>query len=96
MLPTQAIAQKQIKGVVHDFKVTKRFDVKVLMLYVYAPYVSYYNDILLKSPHVVLPIVGTNINITKRFKFNVNIGGAWAVKEAALNYTVMFGTRMLL
>jgi hypothetical protein len=80
----------------YDFKVTKRFDFKVLLLYVYAPYVSYYNDILLESPHVVLPIVGTNINLTKRFKLNINCGGAWAVKDAALNYTVMFGTRMLL
>ena len=85
-----------ITGGMYDFKVTKRFDFKVLLLYVYAPYVSYYNDILLESPHVVLPIVGTNINLTKRFKLNVNCGGAWAVKDAALNYTVMFGTRMLL
>jgi hypothetical protein len=90
------IGTAAIAGSMYDFKITKRFDVKALMLYVYAPYVSYYNDILLKSPHVVLPIIGTNVNITKRFKLNVNVGGAWAVREAALNYTVMFGTRMLL
>lgn len=90
------IGTAAIAGGMYDFRITKRFDVKVLMLYVYAPYVSYYNDILLKSPHVVLPIVGTNINITKRFKLNVNCGGAWAIKESALNYTIMFGTRMLL
>jgi hypothetical protein len=65
-------------------------------LYVYAPYVSYYNDILLKSPHVVLPIIGTNIGITKKFKININGGGAWAIQENALNYTVMMGTRFLL
>jgi hypothetical protein len=45
---------------------------------------------------VVLPIIGTNVNITKRFKLNINTGGAWAIKESALNYTIMFGTRMLL
>jgi hypothetical protein len=90
------IGTAAIAGGMYDFKITKRFDFKVLMLYVYAPYVSYYNDILLKSPHVVLPIVGTNINITIRFKLNINTGGAWAIKESALNYTVMFGTRMLL
>lgn len=90
------IGTAAIAGGMYDFKITKRFDVKVLALYVYAPYVSYYNDILLKSPHVVLPIVGTNVNLTKRFKLNVNCGGAWAIKESALNYTIMFGTRMLL
>jgi hypothetical protein len=63
---------------------------------VYAPYVSYYNDVLLKSPHVVLPIMGTNIGITKRFKLNINAGGAWAINESTLNYTIMLGTRMLL
>ena len=65
-------------------------------LYVYAPYVSYYNDVLLKSPHVVLPIIGTNLSITKRFKININTGGAWALNQNTLNYTVMMGTRLLL
>jgi hypothetical protein len=66
-----------------------------MSLYVYAPYVSYYNDLLLKSPHVVLPILGANINITKTFKFNINAGGAWAVKQNTLNYTVVMGTRLI-
>jgi len=69
---------------------------KIMGLYVYAPYVVYYTDILLKSPHVILPIVGTNIGITKKFKININTGGAFAVNEKALNYTVMIGTRLLL
>jgi hypothetical protein len=85
-----------IAGTMYDLKIGKRVEMKLMGLYVYAPYVSYYNDILLKSPHVVLPIVGTNIKITKKFKININCGGAWAVKESALNYTVMMGTRMLL
>jgi hypothetical protein len=85
-----------IAGGMYDWKLNKRFDVKLMGLYVYAPYVKYYNDILLKSPHVILPIVGTNIAITKRFKFNINIGGAYAIKENVLNYTVMCGTRLLL
>ena len=85
-----------IAGCMYDFRITKRFDVKVLGLYVYAPYVKYYSDILLKSPHVILPIIGTNINITKRFKFNINLGGAYAINVNTLNYTLMFGTRLLL
>ena len=85
-----------IAGTMYDFKVSKRIEIKLLGLYVYAPYVSYYNDILLKSPHVVLPIVGTNVSLSKRFKLNVNCGGAWALNENALNYTIMLGTRMLL
>ena len=85
-----------IAGGMHDWNVNKRIAVKTMLLYVYAPYVSYYNDILLKSPHVVLPIIGTNVGVTKRFKININVGGAWAIKDAALNYTVMMGTRMLL
>jgi hypothetical protein len=85
-----------IAGCMYDLKISKRIDIKLLGLYVYAPYVSYYNDILLKSPHVVLPIIGTNIAITKRFKININGGGAWAIKENALNYTIMMGTRLAL
>lgn len=85
-----------IGGGMYDFKITKRVDVKLMGLYVYAPYVGYYNDILLKSPHVVLPIVGMNLGITKRFKINLNGGGAWALNENTLNYTIMMGTRLLL
>ena len=90
------IGTAAIAGTMYDFKVSKRIEVKLLGLYVYAPYVSYYNDILLKSPHVVLPIVGTNVSLSKRFKLNINCGGAWALNENALNYTIMLGTRMLL
>jgi hypothetical protein len=85
-----------IAGAMYDMKIGKRIEIKMMGLYVYAPYVSYYNDILLKSPHVVLPIIGTNIGITKKFKININGGGAWAINENALNYTVMMGTRFLL
>ncbi len=90
------IGTAAIAGAMYDMKIGERIDVKLMGLYVYAPYVSYYNDILLKSPHVVLPIIGTNIGITKKFKLNINGGGAWAIKENALNYTVMMGTRFLL
>ena len=85
-----------IAGGMYDWKVSKRIDVKLLGLYVYAPYVKYYNDVLLKSPNVVLPIIGTNIGITKRFKFNINMGGAYAININTLNYTIMMGTRLLL
>jgi hypothetical protein len=85
-----------IVGGMYDWKVSKRIDIKLLGLYVYAPYVKYHDDIVLKSPHVVLPIIGTNLGISKRFKFNVNVGGAYAVNVNTLNYTVMFGTRLLL
>ena len=93
---TPFVGTAAIAGGMWDVKIGKRVDMKLLCLYVYAPYVSYYNDILLKSPHVVLPIVGTNLGVTKRFKVNINVGGAWAINENALNYTVMMGTRMLL
>jgi hypothetical protein len=85
-----------IAGGMYDWKVSKRLDVKLLGLYVYAPYVKYYNDVLLKSPNVVLPIIGTNIGITKRFKLNINMGGAYAINVNTLNYTIMMGTRLLL
>lgn len=82
-----------IAGGMYDWKVSKRIDVKMMNLFIYAPYVSYYNDILLKSPYVIMPIIGTNIGITKKFKFNVNFGGAYAIKQNVMNFTVMFGTR---
>ena len=85
-----------IAGGMYDFKIGRRLDIKLMNLLVYSPYVSYYNDIVLKSPFVMLPSVGTNIGITRRFKFNINVGGAWAIKAEAMNYTVTMGTRLML
>lgn len=85
-----------IAGGMYDWKVSKRIDVKLMNLFIYAPYVSYYNDIVLKSPYVIMPIIGSNIGITKKFKFNINFGGAYAINENVMNYTLMFGTRMAL
>ena len=84
-----------IGGATYDMKIGKRFDIKLMNLFVYAPYVSYYNDVVMKSPYVMLPSIGTNIKITKKFKFNINAGGAWDLKSSALNYTVTCGARML-
>jgi hypothetical protein len=84
-----------IGGVMYDIKIGKRIDIKLMDLMVYAPYVSYYNDVVMKSPYVMLPSIGTNIGITKKFKFNINAGGAWDLKSSALNYTVTCGTRIL-
>jgi len=92
----QFIGTAVIGGVMYDMKIGKRIDIKLMNLFVYAPYVSYYNDIVLASPYVMLPSIGTNIGITKRFKFNINGGGAWDLKTAALNYTVTCGTRLLI
>lgn len=85
-----------IAGGMYDWRVHKRVDIKLMNLFIYAPYVSYYNDILLKSPYVIMPIVGTNIGITKKFKFNLNFGGAYAINENVMNFTLMFGTRFAL
>lgn len=85
-----------IGGVMYDMTIGKRFDIKLMNLFVYAPYVSYYNDIVLSSPYVMLPSIGTNVRISKRFKFNINGGGAWDLKTAALNYTITMGTRMMI
>jgi hypothetical protein len=85
-----------ITGGMYDLKLHKRLDVKLTNLIVYSPYVSYYNDVLMKSPFVMLPSVGVNVGVTKRFKVNINIGGAWQVGQSALNNTITFGTRLLL
>jgi len=85
-----------IVGAMYDFRVGKRFDIKLMNLFVYAPYVSYYNDVVLKSPYVMLPSIGTNIKISKKFKFNINGGGAWDLKTSALNYTITCGTRFVI
>lgn len=92
---TQFLGTALIAGGMYDLKFGKRIDVKLMSLFVYSPYVSYYNDLVLKSPYVVLPSIGTNISITKRFKFNINAGGAWAIKVNTLNYTITCGTRLL-
>ena len=92
---TEFLGTAIIAGGMYDLRFGKRIDMKLMGLFVYSPYISYYNDLLLKSPYVVIPSLGTNINITKRFKFNINAGGAWAIKENALNYTVTCGARLL-
>lgn len=85
-----------ITGGMYDFKITKRFDIKLTNLFIYAPLVRYYNDIVLKSPYVIMPLIGTNINLTKKFKFNINMGGTYAIKQDVMNFTIMFGTRFAL
>ncbi len=92
---TPFIGSALIAGGMYDLKFGKRIDMKLMALFVYSPYVSYYNDLVLKSPYVILPSLGTNISITKRFKFNINAGGAWAIKVNTLNYTITCGTRLL-
>ena len=92
---TPFIGSALIAGGMYDLKFGKRIDIKLMTLFVYSPYVSYYNDLVLKSPYVILPSLGTNISITKRFKFNINAGGAWAIKVNTLNYTITCGTRLL-
>ena len=92
---TSFLGTALIGGGMYDLKFGKRIDVKLMGLFVYSPYVSYYNDLVLKSPYVILPSLGTNIAITKRFKFNINAGGAWAIKVNTLNYTITCGTRLL-
>jgi hypothetical protein len=85
-----------IVGGMYDFKASKRIDVKLTGLYIYAPYISYYDDIVLNSPHVILPLIGTNIGITKKFKFNLNIGGTYAIGQNIMNFTIMSGARFAL
>ena len=92
---TEFLGTALIAGAMYDIKIGKRIDIKLTDLLVYAPYVSYYNDVVLKSPWVMLPSIGTNIGITKKFKFNINAGGAWDLKTSALNYTITCGTRLL-
>ena len=93
---TKFVGTAAIVGAMYDIKVHKRLDIKLTNLFIYAPYVSYHNDIVMKSPYVMLPSVGFNLGITKKFKFNINAGGAWAIKDKAMNYTVICGTRFIL
>lgn len=92
---TQFLGTAVIAGGMYDLKVRKRLDIKLTNLMVYSPYVSYYNDLVLASPFVMLPSVGVNIGITKKFKFNINAGGAWSLGNSTLNYTVTCGTRLM-
>ena len=93
---TKFIGTAFIAGGMYDFKVGKRTQIKLTNLFIYAPYISYYNDMVLKSPYVIMPIIGTNIGVTKKFKLNVNLGGTYALGENVLNFTVMMGTRFAL
>jgi hypothetical protein len=92
---TPFVGTAVIAGAMYDFKIGKRVDIKLMDLMVYSPYTSYYNDIVMKSPYVMIPSIGTNISITRKFKFNINAGGAWSLGQSTLNYTVTCGTRLL-
>ena len=85
-----------IVGGNRDFKIGKRVDIKTMALFVYAPFVRYYDDAVLKSPFVILPIVGVNLGVTRTFKLNFNFGGAYSIGDNVLNYTIMMGTRLAL
>jgi len=91
---TQFLGTAVIAGGMYDLRVGKRLDIKFTDLMVYSPYVSYYNDIVMQSPYVMIPSIGVNIGITKKFKFNINAGGAWSLGNSTLNYTVTCGTRL--
>jgi hypothetical protein len=93
---TKFLGTAVIVGGMFDFKVGDRLAVKLTDLMVYSPYVSYYNDIVMKSPYVMLPSIGVNVGITKKFKFNINGGGAWSLGQSTLNYTVTCGTRLMI
>ena len=90
---TKFIGTAFIAGGMYDLGVGKRIQIKFTNLFIYAPYISYYNDMVLKSPYVIMPLIGTNIGITKKFKLNVNLGGTYAIGEDVLNFTFMMGTR---
>lgn len=84
-----------IGGGSYDLKVHKRLDLKFMGLAVFVPYMSYYQDVVVKSPIVLIPSVGANIGISKRFKLNINIGST-VQSGSALNYTITTGTRLIL
>jgi len=90
------IGTSLIVGGMYDFKIAKVIGIKLTSLFVYSPYMQYYDDVLLKSPLVILPSVGTNVSITKNFKINLNLGGAYQVKTGALNYSFIIGSRIAL
>jgi len=90
------IGTSVIVGAMYDFKIAKVIGVKLTNLLVYSPYMQYYNDLLLKSPLVLLPSIGTNVSITKNFKINLNLGGAYQVGTGALNYSFIIGSRIAL
>jgi len=92
----QLIGTSAIVGAMYDFKIAKVIGVKLTSLLVYSPYMQYYNDLLLKSPLVVLPSIGTNVSLTKNFKINLNLGGAYQVGTGALNYSFIIGSRIAL
>ena len=90
------IGTSVIVGAMYDFKIAKVIGVKLTNLLVYSPYMQYYNDLLLQSPLVLLPSIGTNVSLTKNFKINLNLGGAYQVGTGALNYSFIVGSRIAL
>jgi hypothetical protein len=74
----------------------KRFGLTVMGLIVYAPYVKYYEDILLKSPWVIIPNLGLNYKVSKKFRINLGFSGAYAIEKDVMNYSLTLGSRLIL
>ena len=90
-------ATAAVAGAMYNYKPKKgRFGFTVMGLIVYAPYVKYYEDVILKSPWVLLPNVGLDVKVSKKFKINLGIGGAYAIEKDMMNYTLTLGSRLLL
>ena len=90
----QFIGTAVITGGMYDLRVGKRLDIKFTNLFIYAPFISYYDDVVLSSPYVIMPLIGANVGVTKKFKLSVNFGGTYALNKDVMNFTVMFGTRI--
>lgn len=83
-------------GGMKDGAITPRLNYRAMGIVVYAPYVKYYKDLVLKSPVVVVPNAGFTYKFTKTFQSTLTVGCAYSVQANVLNFTAVVGAKLAL
>jgi hypothetical protein len=83
-------------GLIGTFKVTKKINNTTMLVFVYSPYVYYYEGLWYESGWLVVPFTAFDYRISSKFKLNLSFSGVQQVKDATLNYQVLLGAKALL
>ena len=83
-------------GLIGTFKVTKKINNTTMLVFVYSPYVYYYEGLWYESGWLAVPFTAFDYRISSKFKLNLSFSGVQQVKDATLNYQVLLGAKALL
>lgn len=83
-------------GLIGTFRITKKINNTTMLVFVYSPYVYYYEGLWYESGWLAVPFTAFDYRISSKFKLNLSFSGVQQVKDATLNYQVLLGAKALL